>query len=143
MLIGPLKLNEIHGDFNIHNILCQLQPDADRAVVLIRPRGVPLLDASASTGGFEAGDPSKLKFSLSGFAEIRKGLFSLRGADGSLELDIKRHPGSDTMGGADEGGSPSSLLDGPEECVCSGQGKAGFSSLCHDCYGTTFGSSMA
>ncbi|KAK0230425.1 hypothetical protein IW262DRAFT_401294 [Armillaria fumosa] len=104
---SPRKLSEIHGDLNIHNILCQLHPDADRPVVLIDPRGVPLLDDSASPRGFEAGDYcydlSKLKFSLSGFAEIRKGMFCLSGEGPSFELAIKTHPGSDTMVGADRG----------------------------------------
>lgn len=105
--IGPRTLSEIHGDLNIHNILCQLESNADRPIVLIDPRGVPLLDESAKRDAFEPGDYcydlSKLKFSLSGFAEIRKGLYSLQGEGQTFKLVIKNHPGSDTMVGADRG----------------------------------------
>lgn len=105
--IGPRKLSEIHGDLNIHNILCQLDPHAKQPVRLIDPRGVPLLDENDTTKAFELGDYvydlSKLKFSLSGFAEIRKGLYTLQreDEDGSYELLIGIHPGSTTMVGAD------------------------------------------
>lgn len=102
---GPRKLCEIHGDLNIQNILCQLQPNADEPLVLIDPRGVPLLEGAASTAGFEAGDYcydlSKLKFSLSGFADIRKGLYTFQEKDGSFELTLKKHPGSASFDGAD------------------------------------------
>ncbi|KAF9069243.1 hypothetical protein BDP27DRAFT_1325861 [Rhodocollybia butyracea] len=106
--IGPRKLGEIHGDLNIYNILCQLEPDANRPVVLIDPRGVPLLDEYAnSLKAFEPGDYcydlSKLKFSLSGFAEIRKGLFNFLCEGQSFNLIWKNHPGLDTMVGANRG----------------------------------------
>ncbi|KAH9029676.1 hypothetical protein EDB85DRAFT_1508217 [Lactarius pseudohatsudake] len=105
--IAPLKLNEIHGDLNIHNILCVLEPGANRPFVLIDPRGVDLLSESASVDGFEPGDYcydlSKLLFSLSGFSEIRKGLYSLERTGESYKLSIRQHPGSDTMVGADRG----------------------------------------
>ncbi|KAH9055023.1 hypothetical protein EDB87DRAFT_1356274 [Lactarius vividus] len=105
--IAPLKLSEIHGDLNIHNILCVLEPGANRPFVLIDPRGVALLDESASVDGFEPGDYSydlsKLSFSLSGFSEIRKGLYSLERTGESYKLSIRQHPGSDTIVGADRG----------------------------------------
>jgi hypothetical protein len=105
--IAPLKLSEIHGDLNIHNILCMLEPGANRPFVLIDPRGVALLDESASVDGFEPGDYgydlSKLLFSLSGFSEIREGLYSLERTGESYKLSIRQHPGSDTMAGADRG----------------------------------------
>lgn len=105
--IAPLKLSEVHGDLNIHNILCQLDGDDTRKVVLIDPRGVLLLDDSAKNSReFELGDYcydiSKLKFSLSGFSEIRKGLYSFERDGESFKLAInKKHPGSSTMDGAD------------------------------------------
>jgi len=106
-VIAPRALGEIHGDLNLHNVLCQLKSDADRPIVLIDPRGVPLLHEFAGAAAFEPGDYSydisKLKFSLSGFSEIRKGLYTLQAEGKSFELLIKDHPGSDTMRGADRG----------------------------------------
>lgn len=106
--ISPRKLSELHGDLSLHNILCQLEPGADRPIVLIDPRGVPLLGEFAdSLNALEPGDYcydlSKLKFSLSGFAEIRKGLFSFQDGSQSFKLGFQNHPGSDTMTGADRG----------------------------------------
>ncbi|KAF8859557.1 hypothetical protein BDZ45DRAFT_673299 [Acephala macrosclerotiorum] len=103
--LAPKILGEFHGDLNLHNILCQLKPDAERPVVLIDPRGVPLLPQFAGLGTYEPGDYSydisKLKFSLSGFSEIRKGFYSLRDEGESFELRMKVHPGSHTLAVAD------------------------------------------
>lgn len=104
----PRKLSEIHGDLNIHNILCQLDPNKNRAVVLIDPRGVPLLDDSINNSkAFEAGDYaydlSKLLFSVSGFSEIRKGYYELHHSDNSFQLSIKHNQGTETMVGASRG----------------------------------------
>lgn len=105
--VAPRKLGELHGDLNLHNILCQLGSDADRPIVLVDPRGVPLLREFARLDAFEPGDYaydiSKLKFSLSGFSEIRKGLYNLQGEGRSFKLLMIDHPGSDTMRGADSG----------------------------------------
>lgn len=105
--ISPRTLGEIHGDLNIHNILCQLRPDANRPVVLVDPRGVPLLRNFAGLDILEPGDYaydlSKLKFSLSGFSEIRKGFYKVQGEGRSFEFFIKDHPASDILRSADHG----------------------------------------
>lgn len=104
--IVPTILSEIHGDLNIHNILCRLDSNNDPTVALIDPRGVPLLDDSSEGKGkvFERGDYcydiSKLLFSLRGFSEIRRRLFDYSTDGNSHKLDILRHPGSLTMNGA-------------------------------------------
>ena len=94
--IAPRMLGEIHGDLNLHNVLCQLGPNADRPIVLIDPRGVPLLHEFARLKAFKPGDYSydisRLKFSLSSFSEIRKGFYNLQGKGKSFELLIKDHP---------------------------------------------------
>lgn len=104
--IVPMELGEIHGDLNLHNILCVLYPDARRKVMLIDPRGVPLLSEYSAPDAFEPGDYaydiSKLKFSLSAFSEIRKGLSSMAEAEKhSYRFDLVDHPGSATFRGAD------------------------------------------
>jgi hypothetical protein len=105
--INPKKLGEIHGDLNLHNILCQSVAKGDRPVVLIDPRGVPLHFSFDATVGFEPGDYaydiSKLKFSLSGFSEIRRGYYSLRGKENSFDLLIQQNPGSATLQSANQG----------------------------------------
>lgn len=101
--IGPTILSEIHGDLNIHNILSHFDPDQDEPVALIDPRGVPLLDNSAGKV-FECGDyaydVSKLLFSLTGFSEVRKKLYSISADGESYQLEVQQHPGSDTMIGS-------------------------------------------
>ena len=101
--IMPSLLSEIHGDLNIHNVLSRLDTEDDEDVVLIDPRGVPLLDDD-SDKVFECGDYcydiSKLLFSLTGFSKIRKGLFNYSSAGDSHSLIIHQHPGLDTTNGA-------------------------------------------
>ena len=105
--IAPRTLGEIHGDLNFHNVLCSLDPNAHKPIVLIDPRGVPLLNDFARLEAFEPGDYSydisKLKFSLSGFLEVRQGLYNLQGEGKSFELLLKDHPGSNTMRSTDHG----------------------------------------
>lgn len=102
--IAPKLLTEIHGDLNIHNVLSCLDPEDDKNVVLIDPRGVPLLGDDSDKKVFERGDYcydiSKLLFSLTGFSEIRKDFFDYSFDDDSHSLAINKHPGSDTMFGA-------------------------------------------
>ncbi|KAI1359664.1 hypothetical protein F5Y08DRAFT_319023 [Xylaria arbuscula] len=110
--IQPRKISEIHGDLNIHNLLATLDSSA-RELVLIDPRGVPLIDASAAAVGrgekaFESGDYaydlSKLLFSVSGFSEVRRGLYKISKADdGSYRLVIRYHHGTETMLGTSRG----------------------------------------
>jgi hypothetical protein len=105
--ISPKVLNEIHGDLNIHNVLGRLDCKHSQPVVLIDPRGVPLLnDSEDESKKFERGDYcydiSKLLFSLTGFSEIRKGLFDYSTDGESHQIKIQRHPGSSTMSGAAE-----------------------------------------
>ncbi|KAH8979346.1 hypothetical protein EDB92DRAFT_1904988 [Lactarius akahatsu] len=101
--IQPTILSEIHGDLNIHNVLSRLNPQpGDDPEALIDPRGVPLL--SDDTGrGFERGDycydVSKMLFSVTGFSDIRKRLFSYSANGDSHNLTIKEHPGAETMSG--------------------------------------------
>ncbi|RYC65179.1 hypothetical protein CHU98_g1048 [Xylaria longipes] len=111
--IQPRYINEIHGDLNIHNLLATLDPSEARELVLIDPRGVPLIDelAAAVTQGeraFESGDYaydlSKLAFSVSGFSEIRKGEYEIHEADdGGYRLAIRYHRGTETMLGTSRG----------------------------------------
>ncbi|KAI9826024.1 MAG: hypothetical protein M1826_006822 [Phylliscum demangeonii] len=101
--IGPTILSEIHGDLNIHNVLSRLDPAGDEPEALIDPRGVPLLGDDVEKV-FERGDycydVSKLLFSLTGFSEIRKRLFDYSAKEDSYRLELKQHPGADTMNGA-------------------------------------------
>ncbi|KAJ4307312.1 hypothetical protein N0V88_000695 [Collariella sp. IMI 366227] len=103
-VIGPTILMEIHGNLKIHNILGRLDTEQNEPVALINPRGVHLLGDSqgkAIEHGDYAYDVSKLLFSLTGFSEIRKGLFDLVADVGrqSYTLTIRQHPGIDTVDG--------------------------------------------
>ncbi|KAG8988225.1 hypothetical protein FRB93_004172 [Tulasnella sp. JGI-2019a] len=102
--IVPKLLSEIHGDLNVHNVLTRLDPkDGDDPEALIDPRGVPLLGDDEEKV-FECGnycyDVSKLLFSLTSFSDIRKQLFKYSVDGNSHKLELKQHPGSDTMSGA-------------------------------------------
>ncbi|KAM3549329.1 hypothetical protein ARSEF4850_008915 [Beauveria asiatica] len=105
--ISPTLIGEIHGDLNLHNILCCVGPSANRPVALIDPRGVHLLSDFAKTRDFEPGDYayelSKLKFSLSAFSEIRHGFLKLQGQGTDFRISFHHHSGSDTMRQADAG----------------------------------------
>ncbi|OAA80247.1 hypothetical protein LEL_03733 [Akanthomyces lecanii RCEF 1005] len=105
--ISPTLIGEIHGDLNLHNILCCVGPSAKRPVALIDPRGVHLLSDFAKTRDFEPGDYayelSKLKFSLSAFSEIRHGFLELQGQGTDFKISFKHHSGSETMRQADAG----------------------------------------
>lgn len=105
--ISPTLIGEIHGDLNLHNILCCVGPSAKRPVALIDPRGVHLLSDFAKTRDFEPGDYayelSKLKFSLSAFSEIRHGFLKLQGQGTDFKISFKHHSGSGTMRQADAG----------------------------------------
>ncbi|OAA58286.1 hypothetical protein ISF_06825 [Cordyceps fumosorosea ARSEF 2679] len=105
--IAPTLIGEIHGDLNLHNILCCVGPAARRPVALIDPRGVHLLSDFAHTRDFEPGDYayelSKLKFSLSAFSEIRHGYLTLEGAGTEFWIRFRHHAGSETMRQADAG----------------------------------------
>ncbi|OAA36726.1 hypothetical protein BBO_08005 [Beauveria brongniartii RCEF 3172] len=105
--ISPTLIGEIHGDLNLHNILCCVGPSAKRPVALIDPRGVHLLSDFAKTRDFEPGDYayelSKLKFSLSAFSEIRHGFLKLQGQGTDFRISFDHHSGSDTMRQADAG----------------------------------------
>ncbi|PQK09495.1 hypothetical protein BB8028_0001g15650 [Beauveria bassiana] len=105
--ISPTLIGEIHGDLNLHNILCCVGPSANRPVALIDPRGVHLLSDFAKTRDFEPGDYayelSKLKFSLSAFSEIRHGFLKLHGQGTDFRISFDHHSGSDTMRQADAG----------------------------------------
>lgn len=105
--ISPTLIGEIHGDLNLHNILCCVGPSAKRPVALIDPRGVHLLSDFAKTRDFEPGDYayelSKLKFSLSAFSEIRHGFLKLQGQGTEFKISFDHHSGSDTMRSADAG----------------------------------------
>ncbi|KAI1172211.1 PLP-dependent transferase [Nemania sp. FL0916] len=112
--IQPRKIGEIHGDLTIHNLLATLDPSEARELVLINPRGGPLIDESATAAvlqgerAFEPGDYaydlSKLLFSISGSSEIRKGLYKFHQADdGSYRLAIRYHRGTETMLGTSRG----------------------------------------
>jgi hypothetical protein len=98
--ISPGTLGDIHGDLNLHNVLCQLDPTADRPVILIDPRGVPRLDGfeiSQCEPGDYPYDISKLTFSLSGFSEMRKGFYDFLCNGDTFELHLREHPGTDTL----------------------------------------------
>lgn len=101
--IEPTIRSEIHGDLNIHNVLSRLDQAVDVPEALIDPRGVPLLGDDVENV-FERGDycydVSKLLFSLTGFSEIRKRLFHYSTKGDSYQLELKQHPGTDTMKGA-------------------------------------------
>ncbi|KAH9204640.1 hypothetical protein DL95DRAFT_495398 [Leptodontidium sp. 2 PMI_412] len=101
--IGPKLLSEIHGDLNIYNVLSRLNPEEDKPLALIDPRGVLLLGSSDSKA-FERGDYcyniSKLLSSLTGFSEIRKRLFDYSADGDSHKLTMQQHPGSNTMNSA-------------------------------------------
>lgn len=87
--IGPTVLGEIHGDLNIHNILCQLESEDYDTIVLIDPRGVTLLNGSVEKRiehGNYAYDISKLTFSLAGFSEIRKKFYPFFHAGEAYQL---------------------------------------------------------
>lgn len=112
--MAPTLIGEIHGDLNLHNILCCVGAEAQRQVTLIDPRGVHLLSDFAKTRDFEPGDYayelSKLKFSLSAFSEIRHGYLTLQqqqqqGGGGGMDFKISfaHHSGSETMRSADAG----------------------------------------
>ncbi|OAQ95670.1 hypothetical protein LLEC1_06556 [Akanthomyces lecanii] len=105
--ISPTMIGEIHGDLNLHNILCCVGTSAKRPVALIDPRGVHLLSDFAKTRDFEPGDYayelSKLKFSLSAFSEIRHGFLELQGQGTDFRISFKHHSGSETMREADAG----------------------------------------
>ncbi|TQV92847.1 hypothetical protein IF1G_08771 [Cordyceps javanica] len=105
--ISPTLIGEIHGDLNLHNILCCVGPSAKRPVALIDPRGVHLLSDFAKTRDFEPGDYayelSKLKFSLSAFSEIRHGFLKLQGQGTDFKISFDHHSGSETMRQADAG----------------------------------------
>ncbi|KAJ6790411.1 hypothetical protein PWT90_07654 [Aphanocladium album] len=105
--ISPTLIGEIHGDLNLHNILCCVGPSAKRPVALIDPRGVHLLSDFAKTRDFEPGDYayelSKLKFSLSAFSEIRHGYLKLEGRGTEFKIRFDHHSGSETMRQADAG----------------------------------------
>lgn len=106
--LAPTLIGEIHGDLNLHNILCCVGPAATRPVALIDPRGVHLLSDFASTRDFEPGDYayelSKLKFSLSAFSEIRHGFLAVQSeSDTEFRIRFAHHPGSETMRQADAG----------------------------------------
>ncbi|KAJ3495427.1 hypothetical protein NLG97_g3408 [Lecanicillium saksenae] len=115
--ISPTLIGEIHGDLNLHNILCCVGPSAKRPVALIDPRGVHLLSDFAKTRDFEPGDYayelSKLKFSLSAFSEIRHGYLKLEGQGTEFKISFDHHSGSETMRQADAGffGALSSNLE--------------------------------
>lgn len=104
-IIAPTLIGEIHGDLNLHNILCCVGPSAKRPVALIDPRGVHLLSDFAKTRDFEPGDYayelSKLKFSLSAFSEIRHDYLNLQGQGTNFKINFEYHSGSETMRQAD------------------------------------------
>lgn len=83
-----------------NSVLCQLDPTADRPVILIDPRGVALLDGfttSQCEPGTYSYDISKLTFSLSGFSELRKGLYDFLYNGDTFELHLREHPSTDTI----------------------------------------------
>lgn len=79
---GPSEVSLVHGDLNIHNILCVRNGSTPRSMVrLLDPRGTRLQSDGYEGVGIEPGDRTydlgKLKFSLGGFVAVRANLLEL------------------------------------------------------------------